>query len=626
MANYTTLKASVNAYIKANGVRAITGPVLNGILTQMINTLGDGARYGGIATPSGNPGTHDNVVFFLATTAGTYTNYGGAVLDGSTLHILYYDSTWHDLDTGVPTSTAFATKADKDEDAVEGNIAMFDSNGNPVDGGVSVDALNQLGQKVDDVIAKTNVPINTTIEKTSYDVTSEYGYIASSGIEVIYSAAYMTYKITIPYSGYMYIDPNSYGNVGNIFRIGIERTSHSVWEHYYADVNSMPKEENKLQLVAGDILYVTIASNASNTFILQYEYLSTEYYLQNIKYTDAQKEEIALFSQKIKIHFVENGKFEVTIPQIGTDAEIVHNFIRQYKENSVSYGEGLSKNMVTADIWYPHQILVNGQNSIQGNLNFIYRLVNEGAHVGPGHGCEVSIFTKFFADGIEFNPADSFEDIYCDVFRIILKSDMYATSSPSTGTNAIPVLDENGDPIITAVHTLNATYRVNNIIDWDNNLLFKRDNVKFLQLHGGMVQGQASMFDTFTICDGEYTSNKFEWDNTAFVINPISDSEVLNNGDSKKASSVIMYGKNVIIKQYMERLGMPQSEADANDGQKANYCTCVYYSEAHDPRVKIYMQPTRSDMVNPYLAKEVFNSGDWLKLHLVRQIEVTQSL
>ena len=200
---------------------------------------------------------------------------------------------------------------------------------------------------------------------------------------------------------------------------------------------------------------------------------------------------------------------------------------------------------------------------------------------------------------------------------------MYATSSPSTGVNAIPVLDENGEPVVTAVHTLNAAYRPNNIIDWDNNLLFKRDNIKFLQLHGGMVQGQASMFDTFTICDGEYTTNKFVWNGTSFERSSIGNSDVLNGNDSKKASSVIMYGKDIIVKQYMERLGMPQSEADTNSGQKANYCTCVYYSEVNDPRLKIYMQPTRTDMVNGYLAKEEFNSGDWLKLHLIRQIEVT---
>lgn len=173
MANYSTLKASVNAYIKANGVRAITGPVLNGILTQMINTLGDGARYGGIATPSGNPGAHDNVVFFAATAAGTYTNYGGFTLDGSTLHVFVYDGTWADVDTGVPTSTAFATKADKDEDAVEGNIAKFDANGNPVDAGIAAEKINQLGQEVDEL--KAEVEGDTVISETEY---SNPGYIS----------------------------------------------------------------------------------------------------------------------------------------------------------------------------------------------------------------------------------------------------------------------------------------------------------------------------------------------------------------------------------------------------------------------------------------------------------------
>ena len=56
-----------------------------------------------IATPAGDPGTPDQNVFFLATDAGTYTNYGGAVLDGAFLHILAWDgSAWSDTATDVP--------------------------------------------------------------------------------------------------------------------------------------------------------------------------------------------------------------------------------------------------------------------------------------------------------------------------------------------------------------------------------------------------------------------------------------------------------------------------------------------------------------------------------------------
>lgn len=127
MANYSTLKASVNAYIKANGVRAITGPVLNGILTQMINTLGDGARYGGIATPSGNPGTPDNVVFFVATAAGTYTNYGGFTLDGKTVHVLVYDGSWTDVDTGAILAPFLDTAVVGSARNLAGSVPVTDS-------------------------------------------------------------------------------------------------------------------------------------------------------------------------------------------------------------------------------------------------------------------------------------------------------------------------------------------------------------------------------------------------------------------------------------------------------------------------------------------------------------------
>lgn len=51
------------------------------------------------------------------------------------------------------TKDELNTKADKDTDAVEGNIAAFDANGNPVDGGIPVGYINQLGQ----VVGKTAI-------------------------------------------------------------------------------------------------------------------------------------------------------------------------------------------------------------------------------------------------------------------------------------------------------------------------------------------------------------------------------------------------------------------------------------------------------------------------------------
>lgn len=106
MANLATLKAALNAAVYQNNQNAITGESLNTILTKIIDTLGTGYRYAGVATPSANPGTIDNRVFYFATAAGTYTNFGAAVLDGKKLHIFIYDTTWHDVALDVPTTAA----------------------------------------------------------------------------------------------------------------------------------------------------------------------------------------------------------------------------------------------------------------------------------------------------------------------------------------------------------------------------------------------------------------------------------------------------------------------------------------------------------------------------------------
>ena len=129
MANLATLKAALNAAVYQNTQNAITGESLNTILNSIIDTLGTGYRYAGVATPSANPGTIDNRVFYLATAAGTYTNFGAVQLDGKSLHVFIYDTTWHDIALDVPTTAALAVVAGSGENAVKGKYPSITASG-----------------------------------------------------------------------------------------------------------------------------------------------------------------------------------------------------------------------------------------------------------------------------------------------------------------------------------------------------------------------------------------------------------------------------------------------------------------------------------------------------------------
>ena len=93
MANYATLKAAIADVIKTNGNNAITGAILQSSLLSMIDILGAGYQFAGVATPETNPGTTDARVFYLAAEKGTYVNFSGEIVTG--IAVLYYDSGWH---------------------------------------------------------------------------------------------------------------------------------------------------------------------------------------------------------------------------------------------------------------------------------------------------------------------------------------------------------------------------------------------------------------------------------------------------------------------------------------------------------------------------------------------------
>lgn len=117
MSNYTSLKASINANIKQNGNQEITGQILNSVLNSMVDTLGAGYQFAGVATPASNPGTPDAKVFYIANGKGIYTNFGGIDVTEDEVVILYLDSSWHKVTTGIALKSEIPDISDKADKA-----------------------------------------------------------------------------------------------------------------------------------------------------------------------------------------------------------------------------------------------------------------------------------------------------------------------------------------------------------------------------------------------------------------------------------------------------------------------------------------------------------------------------
>ena len=101
MANYETLKAAIADVIKTNGNNAITGALMQQSLLSMIDSLGVGYQFAGLATPTTNPGTPDQKVFYIAAYGGEYTNFG-AITVPDKLSLLVYASSWSVISVNVP--------------------------------------------------------------------------------------------------------------------------------------------------------------------------------------------------------------------------------------------------------------------------------------------------------------------------------------------------------------------------------------------------------------------------------------------------------------------------------------------------------------------------------------------
>lgn len=123
MANYQLLKADIDAKVYENAQQKITGANLNSVLNAMVTTLGAEYQFAGVATKDTNPGTPDAKVFYIANGKGTYTNFSGLEVTEDEVVVLYYDTEWHKVATGI------ASQAKLSELNVKSNVLSFKGKG-----------------------------------------------------------------------------------------------------------------------------------------------------------------------------------------------------------------------------------------------------------------------------------------------------------------------------------------------------------------------------------------------------------------------------------------------------------------------------------------------------------------
>lgn len=102
MGDYEQLKQAVADVIKTNGNQEITGAIMQDTLLSIISTVGSNATFAGIATPTTNPGTLDQNVFYIASEPGIYANFGNVKLIDQVLIFSNNNGTWHKSEVNIP--------------------------------------------------------------------------------------------------------------------------------------------------------------------------------------------------------------------------------------------------------------------------------------------------------------------------------------------------------------------------------------------------------------------------------------------------------------------------------------------------------------------------------------------
>ena len=75
-----------------------------GSINELKRLQDTGYLFKDVATPTTDPGTPKAKVFYIANGKGTYTNFGGLEVTEDEVVVLYWDSSWHKVTTGIASN------------------------------------------------------------------------------------------------------------------------------------------------------------------------------------------------------------------------------------------------------------------------------------------------------------------------------------------------------------------------------------------------------------------------------------------------------------------------------------------------------------------------------------------
>lgn len=175
MANYNSLKATINADIKTNHEQEITGSILNSVLIGMVDNLAAGYLFKGVATPATNPGTPDQNVCYIAG-AGTYTHFNNTTIDDGEVGVFLYNGAWTVERVSLASANSLTISTD-----------VPDLGYNEADPQTIAD---QMGQSVEDVLSASAVRFEDGESNSYYKAIGSYGeaggYITFIGRDKVY--------------------------------------------------------------------------------------------------------------------------------------------------------------------------------------------------------------------------------------------------------------------------------------------------------------------------------------------------------------------------------------------------------------------------------------------------------